>query len=106
MKKLRLAGAATLAEGKPLLPAFIADYNARFAKLFYDCGLLGHFHRRKAGNPRLFPGVSLSSATLVAPAAHKRDNGRVGTRIGGRPVAINGQPIVGVRTLALRSSPQ
>jgi hypothetical protein len=27
-----LAGAATLAEGNALLPAFIADYNARFAK--------------------------------------------------------------------------
>jgi hypothetical protein len=31
VKELRLAGAATLAEGN-LLPAFIADYNARFAK--------------------------------------------------------------------------
>jgi hypothetical protein len=29
---LRLAGAATLADGNALLPAFIADYNARFAK--------------------------------------------------------------------------
>jgi hypothetical protein len=29
---LRLAGAATLADGNTLLPAFIADYNARFAK--------------------------------------------------------------------------
>ena len=29
---MRLAGAATLAEGNALLPAFIADYNARFAK--------------------------------------------------------------------------
>jgi hypothetical protein len=29
---LRLAGAATLAEGNALLPAFIADYNARSAK--------------------------------------------------------------------------
>jgi hypothetical protein len=29
---LRLAGAATLAEGNTLLPAFIAGYNARFAK--------------------------------------------------------------------------
>jgi catechol 2,3-dioxygenase-like lactoylglutathione lyase family enzyme len=29
---LRLASAATLAEGNALLPAFIADYNARFAK--------------------------------------------------------------------------
>jgi hypothetical protein len=32
VKELRLAGAATLAEGNALLPAFIADYNARFAK--------------------------------------------------------------------------
>jgi hypothetical protein len=32
VKELRLAGAATLAEGNPLLLAFIADYNARFAK--------------------------------------------------------------------------
>src|SRR6201990_220963 len=32
VKELRLAGAATLAEGNTLLPAFIADYNARFAK--------------------------------------------------------------------------
>ena len=31
VKELRLAGAATLAEGNALLPAFIADYNARFA---------------------------------------------------------------------------
>jgi hypothetical protein len=29
---LRLAGTATLAEGNALLPAFIADYNTRFAK--------------------------------------------------------------------------
>ena len=29
---MRLAGAATLAEGNALLPAFTADYNARFAK--------------------------------------------------------------------------
>ncbi len=33
VKELRLAGAATLAEGNVLLPAFIADYNARFAKM-------------------------------------------------------------------------
>jgi transposase len=33
VKELRLAGAATLAEGNALLPAFIADYNARFAKI-------------------------------------------------------------------------
>ena len=33
VKELRLAGAATLAEGNALLPALIADYNARFAKL-------------------------------------------------------------------------
>ena len=32
VKELRLAGAATLAEGNALLPAFIGDYNARFAK--------------------------------------------------------------------------
>jgi hypothetical protein len=32
VKELRLAGAASLAEGNALLPAFIADYNARFAK--------------------------------------------------------------------------
>jgi hypothetical protein len=32
VKELRLAGAATLAEGNALLPVFIADYNARFAK--------------------------------------------------------------------------
>ena len=32
VKELRLAGAATLGEGNALLPAFIADYNARFAK--------------------------------------------------------------------------
>jgi hypothetical protein len=32
VKELRLAGAATLAEGNALLPAFIADYIARFAK--------------------------------------------------------------------------
>jgi hypothetical protein len=32
VKELRLAGAVTLAEGNALLPAFMADYNARFAK--------------------------------------------------------------------------
>jgi len=32
IKELRLAGARTLAEGNALLPAFTADYNARFAK--------------------------------------------------------------------------
>ena len=32
VNELRLAGAATLAEGNALLPAFMADYNARFAK--------------------------------------------------------------------------
>ena len=32
VKELRLAGASTLADGNTLLPAFIADYNARFAK--------------------------------------------------------------------------
>src|SRR5260370_30617417 len=33
VKELRLAGARTLAEGNTLLPAFIADYNTRFARL-------------------------------------------------------------------------
>jgi len=33
VKELRLAGACTLAEGNALLPAFMADYNERFAKL-------------------------------------------------------------------------
>src|SRR6266478_1257349 len=32
VKELRLASARTLAEGNALLPAFMADYNARFAK--------------------------------------------------------------------------
>jgi Winged helix-turn helix len=32
VKELRLAGARTLAEGNALLPAFMTDYNARFAK--------------------------------------------------------------------------
>jgi hypothetical protein len=32
VKELRLAGAATLAEGNALLSAFMVDYNARFAK--------------------------------------------------------------------------
>jgi transposase len=32
VKELRLAGARTLAEGNALLPAFVADYNTRFAK--------------------------------------------------------------------------
>jgi winged helix-turn helix protein len=32
VKELRLAGVATLAEGNALLPAFMADYNTRFAK--------------------------------------------------------------------------
>jgi hypothetical protein len=32
VKELRLAGAATLVEGNALLPRFMADYNARFAK--------------------------------------------------------------------------
>jgi hypothetical protein len=32
VKELRLAGASGLAEGNALLPAFIADYNTRFAK--------------------------------------------------------------------------
>jgi hypothetical protein len=32
VKELRLAGAATLDEGNALLPAFIADHNARFAE--------------------------------------------------------------------------
>jgi hypothetical protein len=34
VKELRLAGAATLADGNALLPAFMADYNARFAQGF------------------------------------------------------------------------
>ena len=33
VKELRLAGAATLAEGNAFLPAFIADYYARFVKV-------------------------------------------------------------------------
>jgi len=32
VKELRLAGVRTLAEGNALLPAFMADYNSRFAK--------------------------------------------------------------------------
>ena len=32
VKELRLAGASSLAAGNALLPAFMADYNARFAK--------------------------------------------------------------------------
>jgi len=32
VKELRLAEASTMAEGNALLPAFIADYNARFGK--------------------------------------------------------------------------
>jgi len=32
VKELRLAGSRTLAEGNALLPAFMTDYNARFAK--------------------------------------------------------------------------
>jgi hypothetical protein len=32
VKELRLAGAATPADGNALLPAFMADYNARFGK--------------------------------------------------------------------------
>ena len=32
VKELRLAGASSLAEGNALLPAFMADYNTRFAK--------------------------------------------------------------------------
>jgi hypothetical protein len=32
VKELRLKGASSLAEGNALLPAFIADYNTRFAK--------------------------------------------------------------------------
>jgi hypothetical protein len=32
VKELQLAGAATLAQGNALLPRFMADYNARFAK--------------------------------------------------------------------------
>jgi hypothetical protein len=36
VKELRLVGARTLADGNTLLPGFIADYNARFAKLPAD----------------------------------------------------------------------
>ena len=32
VRDLRLAGPRTLAEGNALLPVFVADYNARFAK--------------------------------------------------------------------------
>ena len=32
VKELRLAGASSLADGNALLPAFMADYNTRFAK--------------------------------------------------------------------------
>ena len=32
VKELRLAGASSLAEGNALLPAFVADYHARFGK--------------------------------------------------------------------------
>ena len=33
VKELRFVGVRTFAEGNVLLPAFMADYNARFAKL-------------------------------------------------------------------------
>ena len=36
VKELRLAGACSLAEGNALLPRFMADYNARFAKVPAD----------------------------------------------------------------------
>jgi hypothetical protein len=36
VKELRLAGACSLAEGNALLPGFMADYNARFAKVPAD----------------------------------------------------------------------
>jgi hypothetical protein len=32
VKELRLAGVSTMEDGNPFLPAFMADYNARFAK--------------------------------------------------------------------------
>ena len=48
VKELRLAGAATLAEGNALLPAFIADYNARFAKAPANSKDL--HRRRRAGD--------------------------------------------------------
>jgi hypothetical protein len=53
VKELRLAGAATLADGNALLPAFMADYNARFAKAPANCKDL---HRR------LGPGDDLEDA--------------------------------------------
>src|ERR1700676_2322426 len=36
VKELRLAGASSLAEGNALLPGFLADYNARFAKAPFE----------------------------------------------------------------------
>jgi hypothetical protein len=53
VKELRLAGAATLAEGNALLPAFMADYNARFAKAPAN---------RKDLHRRLGPGDDLDDA--------------------------------------------
>jgi transposase len=53
VKELRLAGAASLAEGNALLPAFMADYNARFAKAPAN---------RKDLHRRLGPGDDLDDA--------------------------------------------
>jgi hypothetical protein len=53
VKELRLAGAATLADGNALLPAFMADYNARFAKAPAN---------RKDLHRRLGPGDDLDDA--------------------------------------------
>src|ERR1700739_3867275 len=61
VKELRLAGAATLAEGNALLPAFIADYNARFAKT------PGH---NQGLHQRLGPGDDLDDAFAWKEARH------------------------------------
>ena len=53
VKELRLAGAATLADGNALLPVFMADYNARFGKVPAN---------RKDLHRRLDPGDDLDDA--------------------------------------------
>jgi len=53
VKELRPAGAATMADGNALLPAFMADYNARFAMAPANSK---HLHRR------LSPGDDLDDA--------------------------------------------
>ena len=53
VKELRLVGASSLAEGNALLPWFIADYNARFAKAPAN---------RKDLHRRLGPGDDLDDA--------------------------------------------